>query len=311
VRPPPGRRGPASAHSPAVAEGAAPPLLPPQRGAVSRARPCAAAPQERPLPGLVAYLRGCSWRRGRGDRVYYYSASERRPCARRAQAAEVRAAVESVKELARAAEMGKAPAGGPDALSLADLRSELRSFGAALSECAPFGESVARLVPGEQAMPGITGVRSARLDLMAAWPEGPESHLRHKQRGVHWVPSSTHLWRQAGRPGRAQASGRRAARGQGRDTRSQRRRGQARRRARARARVWPGARAAQRPAGWRRGGRPARGPRAPDGLWLVRARQRGARGAAGRAALGAVGGARAGGRAAGGLFGGGRSRGGP
>jgi hypothetical protein len=50
-----------SAHSPGAAEGAAPPLVPPQRGAASRARPCAAAPQERPPPGLVAYLRGCSW----------------------------------------------------------------------------------------------------------------------------------------------------------------------------------------------------------------------------------------------------------
>ncbi|KAK9826884.1 hypothetical protein WJX81_004333 [Elliptochloris bilobata] len=50
------------------------------------------------------------------------------------QAAEVRAAVESVRELARAAEKGKAPAAPADALSLADLHSELRSFGAMLSE---------------------------------------------------------------------------------------------------------------------------------------------------------------------------------
>ena len=44
--------------------------------------------------------------------------------------------MESVKDLARAADKGKAPAASVDALSLADLRKELRSFGATLSECA-------------------------------------------------------------------------------------------------------------------------------------------------------------------------------
>ena len=44
--------------------------------------------------------------------------------------------MESVKVLAKAAEKGKAPAGAINGLSLSDLRSELRSFGATLSECA-------------------------------------------------------------------------------------------------------------------------------------------------------------------------------
>lgn len=44
--------------------------------------------------------------------------------------------MESVKELAKVAEKGKAAAGAVDGLSLSELRSELRSFGATLSECA-------------------------------------------------------------------------------------------------------------------------------------------------------------------------------
>ena len=72
--------------------------------------------------------------------------------------------MESVKDLARAAEKGKAPAASVDALSLADLRKELRSFGATLSECA------ARLTPPFRALHSVGSLVCAHgMGTLTAW----------------------------------------------------------------------------------------------------------------------------------------------